>query len=221
MRKIYQIHFIIVSIVLLSSFKHNEKLELIGTWEYRVGYFEYTLKLNQDSTYTHTIVGDLNKRKSTGVWKAKGQNLILNSHKQKPVEFEVTSYYDSTVNGIVLKIQNETGEPVCTPQILFITDNIKIDSSRLNIDGVFRFPHIDGFSSFEIKYLGCNVVTWQMDDSNNVYNITMMRKHDSYIYQTNEKWEIKGNRLYSPSSKNDKQFFKSKALKNYYIKEED
>ena len=194
-------------------------IDLVGTWKYYVGYFECKLTLNQDSTYKYQVVGDLSNRKSEGVWKIKNKKLILNSYKQHPTETTIHSQYYDSINGVRFYIKTETGEPVCMPHIRIKNSLTEIDTLVENQCEFFEFKNMNNIQEFRISFVGLKDAVWIGKTNKNYFEISMSGELDNYIYQTNEIWVMKGNRLYSPSSKQANKCFNHKDQTNHYLKE--
>lgn len=192
---------------------------MVGTWKYYVGYFECKLTLNQDSTYKYQVVGDLTNRKSEGVWRLKNKKLILNSYKQYPTETIINAKYNDSLNGISFSIRTETGQPVCMPHIRIKNSLSKVDTLVENKCEFFEFKDINNIQEFTISFVGLKDAIWIGKMNKNYFEIIMAEELDNYIYQTNETWKIKGDKLYSPSSKKDNKYFNNNERINYYLKE--
>ena len=218
MKRILQIIILLTSSTCFSQSTSN-KIDLTGTWKYYVGYFECKLTLNQDSTYSYQIVGDLSNRKSEGVWRLENKKLILNSYKQKPTETIIHAKYNDSIKGIVFSIRSETGMQVCTPYIRIKNNLTEIDTLAENQCEFFEFTDIKNIQEFTISFIGLKDAKWVRKMNMNYFEIIMAEELDNYIYQKNETWKIKGDKLYSPSSKKDNKYFKNKDRINYYLKE--
>jgi len=197
----------------------SDKIDLVGTWKYYAGYFECKLTLNQDSTYKYHIVGDLNNRKSEGVWKLINNKLILNSYKQQPTETIIYAKYNDSIKGIKFSITTENGDPVCLPQIRIKNSLTEIDTLFENQCRIFDFKEFNNVQEFKISFVGLKDAMWTGKMNKNYFEVIMAEELDNYIYQTNETWKIKEKRLYSPTSKKDNKYFKNKDRINYYLKE--
>ncbi len=198
----------------------SNNIDLVGTWVYYVGFFECRMTINKDSTYKFQVEGDLTNRKSEGVWKLKNKKLIFNSNKQKPTETIIIAKYIDSLNGIRFLINTEIGEPVCMPHIRIKTKLTKIDTSLYNQCEIFEFKEINNIQKFKISFVGLKDAIWIGKMNRNYFEIVMAEEFDDYIYQANEIWTIKKNRLYSPTSKKDNRYYKKKGRINYYLKEE-
>ena len=218
MKRILQIAILISTLSCFSQ-SNNEEIELIGIWKYYVGYFECKLTLNPDSTYKYQVVGDLTNRKSEGIWKIKNKKLILNSYKQNPTETVIHANYNDSINGIKFSIRTETGQPVCMPHIKIKNSLTEIDTLVENQCEYFKFQDIKKIQKFTISFVGLKDAIWSGKMTNNYFEIIMAEEIDNYIYQTNENWKIRGDKLYSPSSKKDNKYFRNKDRINYYSKE--
>jgi len=194
-------------------------IDLVGTWKYHFGYFEYKLTLNQDSTYQYQVVGDLVNRKSEGVWKLKNNKLILNSYKQHPTKTIIHAKYNDSINGVYFLIRTENGQPVCMPHIRIKNSLTEIDTLVENQCEYFEFENINNIQEFTISFVGLKDAIWTGKMNKNYFEIKMAEGIDNYIYQTNETWKIKGDKLYSPTSKKDNKYFNNKDRINYYLKE--
>jgi len=212
--------FILLSGLSCVSQTKSDTFDLVGTWKYNVGYFEYTLVIKPDSTYEYSFVGDLNYGKSEGKWERKGNKLILNSYKQKPVESNIISKYSDTIAGVTFIIKDISGKPIAMPHIKITTSQITIDTLITNLNGVFRFAGIKNIQEFKISFIGLKPIVWISKTNKNYFEVVMAPEYDDYIYQINEIWKIKGNRLYSPSGKKDDRVFKEKDRTNSYLKEQ-
>jgi hypothetical protein len=218
MKRILQTIILLTSLTCFSQSKSNN-IDLIGTWKYYFGYFEYKLTLNQDSTYKYQVVGDLTNRKSEGVWKLENKKLILNSYKQYPTETIIHAKYNDSIKGINFSIRTETGQPVCMPHIRIKNSLTEIDTLVENQCEFFEFKNIFSIQEFTISFVGLKDATWSGKMNKNYFEIIMAEELDNYIYQTNETWKIKGDKLYSPTSKKDNTYFINKDRINYYLKE--
>ncbi len=218
MKRIIQILLLISSLTCFSQTK-SDTIDLVGIWKYSGGYFEYTLTLNQDSTYEYHIIGDLRNIKSQGEWGKKKNKLILNSDKQKPSETEIISKYSDSTKGVTFVIHDISGEPIGMPHIKIKTSIGKIDTLITNFSGKFNFRTIENIQGFEISFVGLKDATWTGKMNRNYFEILMAPEYENYIFQTNETWKIKNNRLYSPSSKKDNKIYRDKGRINYYLKE--
>lgn len=218
MKRLLQIILLLTSLTCFSQSTYKN-IDLVGTWKYYYGFFECTLKLNQDNTYKYQVVGDLTKRKSEGVWRLKNNKLILNSYKQKSTETIIHTKYCDSIKGIMFSIRTETGMPVCMPHIRIKNSLIGIDTLVENQCEVFQFPDIKKIQEFTISFVGLKDARWIGKMNMNYFVIIMAEELDNYIYQTDEIWKIRGDKLYSPSSKKVNRNFKTKDRINYYLKE--
>jgi hypothetical protein len=194
-------------------------IDLVGTWKYHVGYFEYKLILNPDSTYKYQVVGDLTNRKSEGIWNLRNKELILNSFKQHPAKTIIQAKYNDSIRGVVFLIRTENGQPVSMPHIRIKNRLTEIDTLVENQCGYFKFENISNIQEFVISYVGLKDAIWNGKMNKNFFEIKMAEEIDNYIYQTNETWKIKDDKLYSPSSEKDNKYFNNKDRRNYYLKE--
>ncbi len=197
----------------------SNKIDLIGTWKYYVGYFECKLILNGDSTYKYQIIGDLNNLKSEGFWRLENKKLILNSRKQKPNEAMVHAKYNDSIKGVKFSIRTETGQPVCMAHIKIENNLTELDTLVENQCELFEFQDIKNVQKFTISFIGLKDVAWTGKMNKNYFEIIMVEEMDDYIYQTNETWKIKGDRLYSPTSRKDRRGFGKRTKINYFKKE--
>jgi len=218
MKRIIQIIILISSLTCFSQTK-SDTINIVGTWKYYAGFFEYTLTLNQDSTYEYHIVGDLSNKKSQGKWERNKSKLILNSDKQKPSKTEISSKYSDTTKGVTLNIHDISGEPIVMPHIKIKNNKGEIDTLITNFSGEFNFSNIENIQEFKISYVGLKDATWIGKMNRNYFEILMAPEYEDYIFQINEIWKIKDIRLYSPSCKKDNRIFKDKGRINYYLKE--
>jgi hypothetical protein len=215
MRRVFQIIFLISSLTCFSQ----SKSDLIGTWKYHIGYFEKTLNLNPDNTYQFSIVGDLHNENSEGIWKLNGNKLILNSFKQKPEETIVIAKYLDSINGVKFHIQDESGFPIPIPQIRIINSQGVFDTLMSTKSGIHNLPKINNIQEFKVSFVGFKDAIWIGKRNMNYFEITLAPELDNYIYQVNEIWKIKGEKLFSPTSKKEYKSFGKRGNTNYYIKE--
>lgn len=216
MKQILQIIILFTSLTCFSQ-SQSDNIDLVGTWKYYFGYFEYKLTLYQDSTYSYRMVGDLNKRQSEGNWKLVKNKLILNSFKQKASETRIISNYIDSINGVKFFIKTEKGEPVCFPHIRIKNNLTEIDTLVENQCEIFEFENFKNIQEFKISFIGLKDAIWVGKMNPNYFEVIMVPERDDYIYQTNEIWKIKGDRLYSPSSKKDNKYFRNKDRINYFL----
>ena len=215
MKRVIQIIILISS---LTCFSQSES-DLIGIWKYHVGYFVKTLTLKPNGTYQFSIVGDLHNNKSEGIWKLNGNKLILNSLKRKSEETTIIAKYLDSINGVKLNIHDRSGFPIPTPQIEIKSNEGSFDTLLTTEEGVCCFYEINSVQDLKVSSVGLKDAVWTGEMDKNYFDIIMAEEQDNYIYQTNESWKIKGDKLYSPSSKKDNKYFKEKGRINYYQKE--
>ncbi|WP_103072526.1 hypothetical protein [Aquimarina sediminis] len=217
-----QISFLLLLLSTITCFSQSisNTTDLVGTWKYYSGYFEHKLILNQNQTYTYTIVGDLNNRKSQGTWKIKGKKLVLHSYKQKPTESIVKAQYIDSIKGTKFSIKTESGIPVSMPHIKIKNNLVHIDTLITKQSQFISFKNISRVKKFRISYVGLKAATWAEKTNENYFEIVMADVLDNYIYQSNDVWRIKDNKLFSPSSKKENKLFSNKKRVNYYSKEQ-
>lgn len=218
MKRIFQILILISSLTCYSQSNSNS-IDLIGTWKFHVGYFDCTLILNADSTYKYLIVGDLNNSKTEGIWTQKNKKLILSSYKQKASETSIKSEYCDSIKGVKFVIKNDSGEPISMPQIKIKNSQTEFDTLIENNSGVFDFKDFNNILEFKISFVGLKDAIWIGKMNRNYFEIYMTPEHDDYIYQINEIWKIKGDRLYSPTSKKEHRLLGRRGKIDYYLKE--
>jgi len=194
-------------------------IDLVGIWKYSFGYLEHTLILHSDNTYEYRIVGDLNNSESQGEWERKGNKLILSSYKQNPSETTIISEYNDTISGVAFTIKDLSGKPIVMAHIKIRNSQFTIDTLIENSNGIFDFPNMKNVQEFEISFVGQKSAGWTGKMNRNYFEIIMAPENENYIFQNNETWRIKGNKLYSPSSRKDNKIFKEKGRVNYYLKE--
>ena len=210
--------------ILLSGFTcvsqtSSDTFDVTGTWKYSSGYLINTLILKPDSTYEFSTIGDLISGNSEGRWERKGKKIILNSYRQKPYETTIISKYTDTIAGVTFIIKDISGNPVAMLHIKIGNSQTGTDTLITNLNGVFNFPGIKNMQEFEVSFVGLKPAVWTGKTNRNYFEITMAPENENYIFQKNEVWKIKGNKLYSPTSKKDNKIFKDKGRVNYYLKE--
>lgn len=210
--------YLLTILISASSQTRTDWNNLIGTWTYNYGYFVYTLVINSDSTYEYSRIGDLNYDKSDGNWKLENGKLVLNSNKQKSEESKVISHLIDTITGVRLSIHDIFGEPVIMPRIKIFGNTRAIDTLMTNYNGLFEFPSIKNISSLEVSFIGLRNVKWNENLNQNFFELIMAPESRDYIYQTDEKWKIKNDRLYHPNYKKDNKILKNKNRVNYFVK---
>jgi len=215
MKRIFQIIILISS---LTCFSQSES-DLIGIWKYHVGYFEQTLTLNPDNTYQFSNVGDLHNDKSIGIWKLNGYKLILNSLKQKPEETIVIAKNLDSITGVKFSIHNESGFPIPIPQIKIKSREGIIDTLMTTEGGLYSLHELNNIQEFKVSFVGFKDAVWKGNKHMNYFEIIMVDELDNYIYQTNEIWKIKGDKIFSPTSKQEYRSFGKRGKTNYYLKE--
>lgn len=218
MKKNITILFLLTSFVPSFSHTRTDWNNLVGTWKYHFSYFEYTLLLNSDSTYEYSMIGDLNYEKSDGKWKLEKHKIVLNSTKQKPEESKVIPHFIDSITGVRISIRDIFGEPVVMPKIKISGNIIVIDTIMTKYTGLFEFPSIENINSLEVSSIGLRTVSWIEQFKHNFLELIMTPESQNYIYQTNEKWKIKRDRLYYPDCKKDNRFLQHKNRINYFVK---
>jgi hypothetical protein len=218
MKKYILALFFLTAFISTYSQTRTERNNIVGTWKYFVGFFECTLVLNSDNTYTYSRVGDLSNNKTEGNWKLQKSILVLNSYKQKPDESQVISHFIDSITGVRISIRDIFGYPVFHPDVKIFNDRKIVDTLILNISGLFEFPNIDNIRSLEVSFLGLKTASWMGTLNHNFFEIIMEPEYQDYIYQINEKWKIRKDRLYHPDYKKDNRMLNNRKRVNYFVK---
>ena len=207
-------------LVIVSTYSQNQTHwnNLVGTWKYYVGYFECTLILNSDGSYEYSRIGDLNRLRSEGKWEHKKRGLVLNSNKQKPDKARVISLRNDSIIGLRLFIHDIHGEPIVMPAIRIVNNIQTFDTLMTNNQGMFELPKINHVSTVEVSSIGFRKVSWKGNLNQSCLEFVMVPETDDYIYQINEKWKVKKDKLYYPGSKKDDRLMKNRNRINYFTK---
>lgn len=193
--------------------------EILGTWKLSKPFGESKLILNSDNTYQYLVDQEMLSLKSTGTWKIKKNKLILNSFKQIPTETTISSSYRDTINGTLFIVKDIEGQPIPMPEFK-IRDNLRsIDTLITNMNGIFYFNNIKNVLEFNLSFLGFKKARWIEEKNNNFFEIVLAPEMDYYLYQKNEVWIIRGDRLYSPFSKKEVKALNTKNKIDFFQKE--
>lgn len=183
------------------------------------GFFECgaSIQLCNDSTFVYNWQQGLCGGQTKGKWLTDNKYIILNSEiqptdRKKANNVEVMN--QCTSPNTVIKVRAESGRPMPFANITVIAGH-RSYSAVSDSGGIATFQ-VRSVRNITISYIGFKTITFKSkESSDNYFAFTMQEIDEPYHYFTNERWAVKGNRLYDYSIKTD-----NIVKRNYYEKVE-
>lgn len=208
------------------SFSQNKE-DVVGTWKYFTDFFfEHTLIINNDSTYSYEIVGDMIEKHSEGKWLLKKNKLILNSKlREVPISdlIEIkneTSVYEPIDSLILLEfdISDYRGKPLEFTPLTITFKNSKLDTFLINSKSILPIPSNQSLYKLFLSSIGYQSILWDYRSGYNKFVIKLAPIYQDYIIMKEDKWIIKNGKLYNSKTRKDTRTYSKEAQnrKNFF-----
>ena len=172
------------------------------------------ISLMADNTFEYNWHGGLISGQTLGRWEIKGKNLILNSHKQ-PIdsrEYVIEPLPPNDTSGYIFHIKGMDSTALGNPLCLLKKDSLILGWENADMGGVCRFDSLADAKNLEVRYIRSVSGIKLTEFNTNVFIVSVNWEKNYYIYFTNTKWKIRGDRIYNPPIRPNRYPF------NYYEK---
>jgi len=197
--------FLLLSLICSCSLIKNIDIsDVVGKYEFTdKNYIYSSIELKPDSTFHLRFEGGWLSSVSSGEWRVKGKQVILNSyHKKHKKGYDIIDYVDRLSDSIVICVIDIHGNKLPFTNVKLVGGNnskIEILDFKSNI----KFLK-SSYDSVYIRPFYCPEIGISVSELKNE-NITIQFDQGSiYYYFSNEKWLIKRNRLYGDSLRKNK-----------------
>jgi len=167
----------------------------IGIEEYGIG---ANIELFSDNTFKYDWYAGLTMGTTFGQWKDENGFLLLNSEKQPSRlitdSYEIIQELKKEAKTITLKVVDNENQPIPFVNCLITTS--KGEEKAISSEkGLCEFESNALLENIVLTSIGYKTVEYKPIKVSNDLIIQLRASHESYQFFTNEKWEVKKNKL--------------------------
>jgi len=175
--------------------KDNIIGKYIGIEEYSIG---ANIELFADNTFKYDWYAGLTSGSTFGQWNDENGFLLLNSEKQpnqlNTDTYEIIQELKNEANAITIKVVDNENQPI--PFINCIITTSKGEEKAVSSEkGLCEFVSNALLEKIELFSIGFKNVEYKPINASNDLIIQLRASNENYQFFTNEKWEIKKNKL--------------------------
>jgi hypothetical protein len=191
--------------------KQVSEENLTGKYQYIGEYgISSSIEILPDKTFKYQWSAGMNSGTSMGKWQYKKGFIILNSEKQPSSQntdtYEVLQELSKQEKTVTIKVVDSEKQPV--PFVNCLLNTSKGEKKGVTTEkGICSFETAGTIDKITLAYVGFKTAEYTPKETANYFEILLRKENENYEFFTNDKWEVKKDKLIMLNKKGKNQIY--------------